>query len=229
VLLGDVRPGLETIYRLEAEGFRNGEEWSLTATLTDGNGLSQAVQANLAGGIGDNNNVFGVVVRHPDRANPSQNPVTPIWQTLAMSMDFHTAPMLVGFDGWREQHFTPDQLADPGISGPVAAPAGDGVTNLIKYALDLRPFVPVAAHELPRGEMDEEERLILIYVERSDVNDILYIPEVSEDLKLWRSGPEHIALGRSSLGEFLEKVTARAILPGDAERGYMRLKVELTQ
>ncbi|MCF7760871.1 MAG: autotransporter-associated beta strand repeat-containing protein, partial [Cephaloticoccus sp.] len=43
------------------------------------------------------------------------------------------------FDLWSDQYFTPEELADANISGPSADPDGDGLTNLLEYALDLGP------------------------------------------------------------------------------------------
>jgi hypothetical protein len=47
-------------------------------------------------------------------------------------------------DTWRAAHFTLAQLADPAISGPHADPDGDGLPNLLEYALDLDPLTPAA-------------------------------------------------------------------------------------
>lgn len=52
-----------------------------------------------------------------------------------------TGPTTTAFDDWRRRHFTPEELAEPGVSGPDAAPAGDGVANLAKYALGLAPKI----------------------------------------------------------------------------------------
>ncbi len=45
------------------------------------------------------------------------------------------------FDAWVDLNFTPEQLSDPNISGPVATPSGDGIPNLVKYVLNLDPWV----------------------------------------------------------------------------------------
>jgi uncharacterized repeat protein (TIGR03803 family) len=45
------------------------------------------------------------------------------------------------YSGWKSQMFTAAQLADPTISGDMANPAGDGIPNLMKYALGLNPNV----------------------------------------------------------------------------------------
>jgi hypothetical protein len=56
---------------------------------------------------------------------------------------------------WLRANFSAAQLADPAISGDAADPAGDGIPNLLKYALDLdpnsaepNPFVPAASNGL---------------------------------------------------------------------------------
>ena len=53
-----------------------------------------------------------------------------------------------GFQVWQTQQFTSQQLTNLAISGPDATPAGDGVANIVKYALGLQPFVlaPAACH-----------------------------------------------------------------------------------
>ncbi len=40
---------------------------------------------------------------------------------------------------WAAQYFGAAQQADPTISGPTATPQGDGVSNLLKYVLDIDP------------------------------------------------------------------------------------------
>jgi glucuronoarabinoxylan endo-1,4-beta-xylanase len=48
-------------------------------------------------------------------------------------------PAAVSFDSWAAENFTDAGLADSSISGPDATPAGDGLANLLKYALGLPP------------------------------------------------------------------------------------------
>ena len=48
------------------------------------------------------------------------------------------------FSGWRSQNFTPAELADPLKSGPLADPDGDGIVNLVEFALHLNPKLPDA-------------------------------------------------------------------------------------
>ncbi len=53
-----------------------------------------------------------------------------------------------GFQAWQNLHFDGSQLADPAISGPDASPAGDGISNLLKYASGIEPWAPVTLSEL---------------------------------------------------------------------------------
>ena len=53
-----------------------------------------------------------------------------------------------GFSSWQSANFTSQQLADPNISGPDATPAGDGIANLVKYALGLPPLTPATNSQL---------------------------------------------------------------------------------
>ncbi len=48
---------------------------------------------------------------------------------------------LSAFQVWQNLHFDAGQRANPGISGPSAAPSNDGIPNLVKYALNLDPWV----------------------------------------------------------------------------------------
>jgi ELWxxDGT repeat protein len=45
-------------------------------------------------------------------------------------------------DEWTRQHFTPQQLADPLVSGPAADADGDGVTNALEFVFGRLPHQP---------------------------------------------------------------------------------------
>jgi hypothetical protein len=50
---------------------------------------------------------------------------------------------------WRDQHFpNPADFANEALSGPEAAPAGDGIANIVRYAHGVGPYDPVV-HLLP--------------------------------------------------------------------------------
>jgi hypothetical protein len=68
---------------------------------------------------------------------------------LAFSLDdLALAPLPSPLALWRAQHFAPALLADPSLEptrwGPLADPDGDGLPNLLEYALDQDPLVPAS-------------------------------------------------------------------------------------
>jgi Pectate lyase len=128
----------------------------------------------------------------------------------------------VGFELWQMEQFTPQQLSDPAVSGPAAEPAGDGVANLVKYALGLPPFDPVAGSlvdfQLENGEA------VLRYRRPAGASDVLYRVQDSADLVNWsEQGIVQQASGVQTNG--LETWEARGAAPIGSTRLY-RLRVE---
>ena len=52
---------------------------------------------------------------------------------------------------WRNTYFMPAQQTDPLISGDMADPDGDGMNNLLEFALNSNPFRSTAPDHLPAG------------------------------------------------------------------------------
>jgi pectate lyase len=91
----------------------------------------------------------------------------------------------IGFELWQMEQFTPAQLSMPSVSGPAASPAGDGVPNLVKFALGLPPFTP--APRLLTPLRIENGSAILYYRRRPNATDVTCRVEVSADLTNWSS------------------------------------------
>ncbi len=228
VLLGDARPGLETFYTLEATGEWMDGDGTLTFTLTDSNGASESVQTMVSGEFGDRNQ-FGVAARHPDAGGGTVEHA-PVWEVFDLSMDFFEAPDQLTFGQWRDSNFTSDQI-DAGLAEPEAMPAGDGIANVIKYALDLPPLEPATAADLPGIEPEEGSPLILVYQERTDIADIEYIPQVSEDLITWLEGEPNVVEISRGAGDSsnTEEVRVQGEVSQEAQKGFLRLKVSLVE
>ncbi len=123
---------------------------------------------------------------------------------------------------WRNRHFESAAIADPAISGEAAAPAGDGVPNLVKHALGLAAMEPVAALPWTVGVEDHDGTPALtVSLDRdAAANDVNLVVEVSGDLsdpggwvpaEVVESSPEHLV--------------ARDPLPaGDAVKRFARLR-----
>jgi glucuronoarabinoxylan endo-1,4-beta-xylanase len=86
--------------------------------------------------------------------------------------------VLVGFEAWRLANFTATDLADPSVSGPHATPAGDGIGNLMKYALGLPPKTPSVTGI---GLSESDGIHSLVYKRPAHRPDLFYQVEVSPD------------------------------------------------
>ncbi|MBC8009482.1 MAG: hypothetical protein H7067_05255, partial [Burkholderiales bacterium] len=85
-----------------------------------------------------------------------------------------------GFEDWAASAFTTEQLA-AGDHAPEAEPFGDGIPNLLRYALGGAPGEPVA---LPSAALDPAGKLTLAFNRAED--DALYVVETSDDLATWQ-------------------------------------------
>jgi hypothetical protein len=88
------------------------------------------------------------------------------------------------FQEWQTAKFGPD-AGNLLISGPSANPAGDGVSNLLKYAFGLDPLVPVSGNPTVMGLAGGF--LTITYTKVLAATDLLYTVEWSSDLSNWSS------------------------------------------
>ena len=92
---------------------------------------------------------------------------------------------------WRNNYFRNPSNVGAGANG--ASPAGDGVPNLIKYALGLNPTNAATTTQLPTGgvQPDGGTNYLTLTVHRAaQPSDITYIAEVTSSLTAgWVSGP----------------------------------------
>jgi hypothetical protein len=114
--------------------------------------------------------------------------------------------------------------------GALDAPAGDGVSNLLKFALGVPPLDSAAAY-LPTGgtyaEAGQPLALALLFTKNPGAQGIRYAMEVSADLITWTEAAGITeTLGSNPDGTLL--VRLREAAPVAASRRFARLKVELT-
>lgn len=142
--------------------------------------------------------------------------------TLALTI---TSP----FSSWQDANFTPAELLNPAISGPLGDATGAGIANLIKYALGIPPKQPGNAG-LPTGDVQDygaSDYLTLVYTRDKSVQGITFVVEVSDGLTTWDFGPAHTTeVSRVSHPNNTETVTVRDNVPSSTgQQRFMRLKV----
>lgn len=118
---------------------------------------------------------------------------------------------------WRDANFTPAAIA-AGQGDPLATPAGDGVANLIKWALGIQnTTTPAPRDALPRVGIDTQGRLTLTFLRaRAEAT---YTVEVGDAPGVWQT----LVVNPGAVGA---EVTATDTLAApDAPRRFIRLRV----
>lgn len=131
------------------------------------------------------------------------------------------------------------QSGTNGQNGPLDNPTGDGVKNLMKYALQIPAGQPADPSKLPVVTVDENQHLSISFrrmvggsgspVSGYTVNGITYTVQLSNDLSAgsWQSGESLLEMVGTPVdnGDGTETVTVRAIVPG-GPRQFIRLRVD---
>jgi hypothetical protein len=132
---------------------------------------------------------------------------------------------------WRNQYFNATELADTSVSGSSADPDGDGLNNLLEYALNLNPLIagpsPVVATRVTVGA---NEYLALSFRRRLKEAGIEYAPQISDSLDSWNeeSGTPHLIEFGAAIhnNDGTETVQYRSSVPfGNSKKEFIRLKV----
>jgi hypothetical protein len=99
-------------------------------------------------------------------------------------------PVYTPIQQWRNTYF--HNPSNVGAGADTADPAGDGVPNLMKYALGLNPTTVVSSAQLPVPSIQADggqNYLTLTMNRAADPTDVTYNVEVSADLQNWEFGP----------------------------------------
>ncbi len=142
-----------------------------------------------------------------------------------------------GFGAWQRLYFTPSEIALAGVSGSLSDADGDGICNLLEYALNLEPKfgartgmvagtglsgLPLVAMETLSGS----GRLTLEFVRRVDgmESGLIYTPQFGTTLGDWVAGGEETVTAINTRWERV-KVVDPAAEYGSPR--FARLKVTL--
>jgi hypothetical protein len=115
--------------------------------------------------------------------------------------------------------------------GPLDDPDGDGISNLMEYALGLSPNsanvagLPTAAPAF--NPVTGKDHLTLIMTLNADATGIVLTPQVTSSLSGWNSGGSHIQTVSDTTSNGVRTLVVRDLTPiGDDPGGrFMRLSV----
>ena len=147
--------------------------------------------------------------------------VASTYATANATVTIHDQPI----DAWRFSHFTAAELGNPAVSGDLADSDGDGIVNLLEYALNLDPKT-ADVNALPAVIVNPGGYPTLTYTASTAAVDISYIVEISTDLVTWNAGPYFAALSPVA-----DNVTPRIVTVSSAKTlatqpiQFMRLRV----
>ncbi|MCU0792229.1 MAG: retroviral-like aspartic protease family protein [Opitutaceae bacterium] len=134
---------------------------------------------------------------------------------------------------WLALRFSAAERQDPALAGLAADPDGDGLANLVEYALDLDPRSPAGAGAPVAGRVRAGDDLYLELHYTRPVGGragVVCHAELSRDLRTWSRSAADVAVQAivPDAQPGRERVTVRAAAPLRAgEALYLRLAVEL--
>jgi hypothetical protein len=135
------------------------------------------------------------------------------------------------YGAWQSREFPASNIVNMDETGDTADPAGDGIPNLIKYALNLDPLSNGTAGLPVEGMVTTGSGtyLSLTYTQVIAATDITYTVQVSTDLQNWFSGPGYTStLSVTPNGDGVtESVSVQAATPAGPGNPveYIRLQV----
>jgi hypothetical protein len=133
----------------------------------------------------------------------------------------------LSYAAWQPWHFTPAELADHAISGDGADPDGDGLPNLVEYALGLDPKVRDSARR-PSGAIQTvngQPYLGLTFRRLLLAHEVDYTVEVSSNLVNWLATTQQVGSAILNADGF-QTVTYRDTEPVFAQGArFMRLRI----
>ena len=159
------------------------------------------------------------------------------WIAATIYPETNTLPA-ESYSAWQRLYFTPAQIAATASTGALADFDGDGICNLLEFALNLDPtFNGQAAMQpdtglsgLPAARLENiagSGRLTLEFVRRTSTSGsgLTYTPEFSSDLTAWQSvGTETV----TAINPRWERVKiADTLTTQDTPRRFARLRVTL--
>ena len=184
--------------------------WKIdNAVLAD---ASSAIFTTYSDTLGNGIHTVTATVNDPT-AFVRQDPDGLLKETVTWTMNVHNQPPNT-IDGWRATYG--DDLANP---------MGDGLPNLMKYALGVLPNEQARPDQYPAGSLTQDggdSYLTLTVPRRTKHSDVASIVEVSEDMVTWHSDWGDTVVLRDDESAL---VVCDAIPTSTAARRFIRFKV----
>ena len=132
------------------------------------------------------------------------------------------------FARWQEQNFSAADAANPAVGGPNADPDGDGLSNLLEYALGTSPRQATPGAIVTGVQsLAGQSYLTLTYHQLEYSADLAYQPQASTDLVHWQAAtPPEVVSSATDNGDGTETTVVRDAHPlGTFPRRFLRLQV----
>jgi hypothetical protein len=124
---------------------------------------------------------------------------------------------------WRRANFLPAELADPAVSGDLADPDRDRLSNLMEYAMGLPPKDPTQANR-PYAVITNGY-LQLTYTRSKAATDDSLVVEQSDDLATWLSGTNQLRQVSLSEQGATQIMTVQTVTPVSSNTSsFLRLR-----
>ncbi len=129
------------------------------------------------------------------------------------------------YQSYLATYFTPQQLADPTITGDLADPDHDGISNLLEYAFEMDP-TRASVSSLPVVSM-QNGYLTISFIQRIAPTDLTYTVEVSSDMNTWNSGSGYTTqVSATTIDAATQRTVVRDnTLASAAARRFIRVRV----
>ncbi len=129
------------------------------------------------------------------------------------------------YQSYMGTYFTAQQMADPTITGDMADPDHDGISNLLEYAFGMDP-THADVSNLPVMSL-QNGYMTISFVQRVAPTDLTYTVEVSSDMSTWNSGSSYTTqVSTTAIDAATQRVVVRDnTLVSAATRRFIRVRV----
>lgn len=137
------------------------------------------------------------------------------------------------YRSWLARHFAEESWSDDSVVAPLADPDGNGIVNLIRFAVggdggsSGRPNMPVPGVRTVDLDGSEADYPTLSFDRLKRGEGIDYIIEASNDLQAWDSIPTHAIEITDRADGVRERVTVRDEIPVSESRAHRFLRVRI--